>query len=174
MTSKTSLLSPRKRGRKPKHYSEILFELGQRGISITKTRPGEPDPRVSHKVLTFLKYFGRYLGGILTHFLQTGGQQLKCPHCNKILTTSVGLMYHIRLHTGSYFLFLSFAFQFLFFFCNMYIIPLLPKVRNHTPVTCAERALPLLATTTTTSEATAVKSHIDVTSAARCTQQAGV
>jgi hypothetical protein len=27
-------------------------------------------------------------------------QQLKCPHCNKILTTSVGLMYHIRLHTG--------------------------------------------------------------------------
>ena len=43
-------LSPRKRGRKPKHYSEILFELGQRGISITKTRPGEPDPRVSHKV----------------------------------------------------------------------------------------------------------------------------
>ena len=55
-TSKTYLLSPRKRGRKPKHYSEILFELGQRGISITKTRPGEPDPRVSHKVLIFWKY----------------------------------------------------------------------------------------------------------------------
>ena len=31
---------------------------------------------------------------------QGSGQQLKCPHCNKILTTSVGLMYHIRLHTG--------------------------------------------------------------------------
>jgi hypothetical protein len=30
--------SPRKRGRKPKHYSEILYELGQRGISITKTQ----------------------------------------------------------------------------------------------------------------------------------------
>ena len=48
--SPNSALSPRKRGRKPKHYSEILFELGQRGISITKTRPGEPDPRISHKV----------------------------------------------------------------------------------------------------------------------------
>ena len=48
--SPNSPLSPRKRGRKPKHYSEILFELGQRGISITKTRPGEPDPRISHKV----------------------------------------------------------------------------------------------------------------------------
>ena len=121
-TSKTSLLSPRKRGRKPKHYSEILFELGQRGISITKTRPGEPDPRVSHKVLIFWKYFGRYLGGILTHFLQTGGQQLKCPHCNKILTTSVGLMYHIRLHTGAFILFLSFPFLFL------YISPFLHSV----------------------------------------------
>ena len=33
-------LSPRKRGRKPKHYSEILYELGQRGISITKTGAG--------------------------------------------------------------------------------------------------------------------------------------
>lgn len=79
-----SALSPRKRGRKPKHYSEILFELGQRGISITKTHKpnqvtGRETESVSHK---------------------TGGQQLKCPHCNKILTTSVGLMYHIRLHTG--------------------------------------------------------------------------
>ena len=51
--SPNSPLSPRKRGRKPKHYSEILFELGQRGISITKTRPGEPDPRISHKVRSF-------------------------------------------------------------------------------------------------------------------------
>ena len=51
--SPNSSLSPRKRGRKPKHYSEILFELGQRGISITKTRPGEPDPRISHKVRSF-------------------------------------------------------------------------------------------------------------------------
>ena len=50
LNSPHSPLSPRKRGRKPKHYSEILFELGQRGISITKTRPGEPDPRISHKV----------------------------------------------------------------------------------------------------------------------------
>lgn len=82
--SSSSGISPRKRGRKPKHYSEILFELGQRGISITKTqkanqRLGSETGSVSHK---------------------TGGQQLKCPHCNKILTTSVGLMYHIRLHTG--------------------------------------------------------------------------
>ena len=52
--SPNSGLSPRKRGRKPKHYSEILFELGQRGISITKTRPGEPDPRISHKVSCLL------------------------------------------------------------------------------------------------------------------------
>merc|ERR1711892_1264657 len=28
--STPDLLSPRKRGRKPKHYSEILYELGQR------------------------------------------------------------------------------------------------------------------------------------------------
>ena len=40
------MLSPRKRGRKPKHYSEILYELGQRGISITKTQRNQsPPPR---------------------------------------------------------------------------------------------------------------------------------
>ena len=38
--------------------------------------------------------------GSVSH--KASGQQLKCPHCNKILTTSVGLMYHIRLHTGGY------------------------------------------------------------------------
>merc|ERR1719336_1079096 len=35
-------LSPRKRGRKPKHYSEILYELGQRGISITRAPAAQP------------------------------------------------------------------------------------------------------------------------------------
>ena len=54
----TSSLSPRKRGRKPKHYSEILFELGQRGISITKTHKGEGDQRVSHKVSAIKVFSG--------------------------------------------------------------------------------------------------------------------
>eukprot|EP00092_Neocalanus_flemingeri_P032383 GFUD01035208.1.p1 GENE.GFUD01035208.1~~GFUD01035208.1.p1 ORF type:complete len:637 (+),score=103.36 GFUD01035208.1:231-1913(+) len=84
----TNSLSPRKRGRKPKHYSEILFELGQRGISITKTN--KPNQNPGEMVVSE--------SGSVSH--KTGGQQLKCPHCNKILTTSVGLMYHIRLHTG--------------------------------------------------------------------------
>ena len=73
----------------------------------------------------------------------------------------------LLLHTGAYFLFLSFSFRFLdisssfaylcvipfpyvVFLFDLFISPL-PKVRNLTPVTCAERALPLLATTTTTS-----------------------
>lgn len=84
----TNSLSPRKRGRKPKHYSEILFELGQRGISITKTQ--KPTHSQTEMVVSE--------SGAVSH--KTSGQQLKCPHCNKILTTSVGLMYHIRLHTG--------------------------------------------------------------------------
>jgi len=84
----TNSLSPRKRGRKPKHYSEILFELGQRGISITKTN--KPTHNPTEMVVSE--------SGSVSH--KAGGQQLKCPHCNKILTTSVGLMYHIRLHTG--------------------------------------------------------------------------
>lgn len=84
----TNSLSPRKRGRKPKHYSEILFELGQRGISITKTH--KPTHSQTEMVVSE--------SGAVSH--KTSGQQLKCPHCNKILTTSVGLMYHIRLHTG--------------------------------------------------------------------------
>lgn len=84
----TNSLSPRKRGRKPKHYSEILFELGQRGISITKTQ--KPSHSQTEMVVSE--------SGAVSH--KTSGQQLKCPHCNKILTTSVGLMYHIRLHTG--------------------------------------------------------------------------
>jgi len=84
----TNSLSPRKRGRKPKHYSEILFELGQRGISITKTNKPHHNP--NEMVVSE--------SGSVSH--KTSGQQLKCPHCNKILTTSVGLMYHIRLHTG--------------------------------------------------------------------------
>ena len=83
-------LSPRKRGRKPKHYSEILYELGQRGISITKTSKPSPLPASTEMVVSE--------NGSVSH--KASGQQLKCPHCNKILTTSVGLMYHIRLHTG--------------------------------------------------------------------------
>ena len=85
----TNSLSPRKRGRKPKHYSEILFELGQRGISITKTHKPTSHSQTEMVVSE---------SGAVSH--KTSGQQLKCPHCNKILTTSVGLMYHIRLHTG--------------------------------------------------------------------------
>ena len=86
----TNSLSPRKRGRKPKHYSEILYELGQRGISITKTSKPSPLPASTEMVVSE--------NGAVSH--KASGQQLKCPHCNKILTTSVGLMYHIRLHTG--------------------------------------------------------------------------
>ena len=92
----TNSLSPRKRGRKPKHYSEILFELGQRGISITKTskqqqqQQQQPSAHQHEMVVSD--------NGAVSH--KASGQQLKCPHCNKILTTSVGLMYHIRLHTG--------------------------------------------------------------------------
>ena len=89
----TNSLSSRKRGRKPKHYSEILYELGQRGISITKTAralQAQAGPSASEMVVSE--------GGAVSH--KASGQQLKCPHCNKILTTSVGLMYHIRLHTG--------------------------------------------------------------------------
>ena len=101
----TNSLNPRKRGRKPKHYSEILYELGQRGISITKTAksgqgPG-PGPSCSgpgvgpgHNPTEMVVSEN----GSVSH--KASGQQLKCPHCNKILTTSVGLMYHIRLHTG--------------------------------------------------------------------------
>lgn len=94
LPSPSNPLSPRKRGRKPKHYSEILFELGQRGISITKTQKEADQTRANHKVGSMFQASGDHC------FFQTGGQQLKCPHCNKILTTSVGLMYHIRLHTG--------------------------------------------------------------------------
>ena len=87
----TNSLSSRKRGRKPKHYSEILYELGQRGISITKTaRALQAQAGPSEMVVSE--------SGSVSH--KASGQQLKCPHCNKILTTSVGLMYHIRLHTG--------------------------------------------------------------------------
>ena len=85
-------LSPRKRGRKPKHYSEILYELGQRGISITKT--SKPSPVAASQSTEMVVSEN----GAVSH--KASGQQLKCPHCNKILTTSVGLMYHIRLHTG--------------------------------------------------------------------------
>ena len=88
----TNSLSSRKRGRKPKHYSEILYELGQRGISITKTaRALQAQAGPSEMVVSE--------SGSVSH--KASGQQLKCPHCNKILTTSVGLMYHIRLHTGN-------------------------------------------------------------------------
>ena len=90
----TNSLSSRKRGRKPKHYSEILYELGQRGISITKTAralQAQAGPSASEMVVSE--------SGSVSH--KASGQQLKCPHCNKILTTSVGLMYHIRLHTGA-------------------------------------------------------------------------
>ena len=94
----TNSLSPRKRGRKPKHYSEILYELGQRGISITKTGKGgqgpSPGPGPGHNSTEMVVSEN----GSVSH--KASGQQLKCPHCNKILTTSVGLMYHIRLHTG--------------------------------------------------------------------------
>ena len=88
----TNSLSPRKRGRKPKHYSEILYELGQRGISITKT--SKPSPVAASQSTEMVVSEN----GAVSH--KASGQQLKCPHCNKILTTSVGLMYHIRLHTG--------------------------------------------------------------------------
>lgn len=88
----TNSLSPRKRGRKPKHYSEILYELGQRGISITKTSKPSPVPSSQSTEMVVSE------NGSVSH--KASGQQLKCPHCNKILTTSVGLMYHIRLHTG--------------------------------------------------------------------------
>ena len=84
-----------------KHYSEILYELGQRGISITKTAKGgqgpSPGPGNSlpgHNPTEMVVSEN----GSVSH--KASGQQLKCPHCNKILTTSVGLMYHIRLHTG--------------------------------------------------------------------------
>ena len=89
----TNSLSPRKRGRKPKHYSEILFELGQRGISITKTSKQQQQQPSAHQHEMVVSD-----NGAVSH--KASGQQLKCPHCNKILTTSVGLMYHIRLHTG--------------------------------------------------------------------------
>ena len=106
----TGAVSPRKRGRKPKHYSEILYELGQRGISITKTgagrqpggggcggtAPGPPPTAAAHTPGEMVVSEN----GSVSH--KASGQQLKCPHCNKILTTSVGLMYHIRLHTGGY------------------------------------------------------------------------
>ena len=97
----TNSLSPRRRGRKPKHYSEILYELGQRGISITKTKQQQQAGQTS------IGAAGQHGSsremvvsdtGAVSH--KASGQQLKCPHCNKILTTSVGLMYHIRLHTG--------------------------------------------------------------------------
>ena len=103
----TNHLSPRKRGRKPKHYSEILFELGQRGISITKTAKGNhggpiaPPPSAAphgHPPCHAPNEMVVSENGSVSH--KASGQQLKCPHCNKILTTSVGLMYHIRLHTG--------------------------------------------------------------------------
>jgi len=90
-------LSPRKRGRKPKHYSEILQELGQRGISITKTqRPGSPGGFPPLQLINQSHLQPHHE----QNTKQGGGQPLQCPHCNKILTTSVGLMYHIRLHTG--------------------------------------------------------------------------
>ena len=100
----TNSLSPRRRGRKPKHYSEILYELGQRGISITKTKQ-QQQQHAGH--LGSGSAGGQHSSsremvvsetGAVSH--KASGQQLKCPHCNKILTTSVGLMYHIRLHTG--------------------------------------------------------------------------
>jgi len=85
MMTKSS--KPNKRGRKPKHYNDILFELGQRGISITRANPLENMPAMGKQPL-------------LTGPKVGTGQQHNCPHCNKVLTTSVGLMYHIRLHTG--------------------------------------------------------------------------
>lgn len=140
-------LSPRKRGRKPKHYSEILYELGQRGISITKTHKmaaaaaassqqqlhhqqqqqqlhhnsfhhhhhqqqqqyrrdfvlgppsSSPSPLPNH-IPPSPALEGGAAAAVASHSKPGSQQQLKCPHCNKILTTSVGLMYHIRLHTG--------------------------------------------------------------------------
>ena len=60
-------------------------------------------------------------------------------------------MYHIRLHTG------------MWKFCSKTLLACSPlpllQVRNLTPVTCVVRALPLPATTTIISEATAGKSH---------------
>ena len=117
-------LSPRKRGRKPKHYSEILYELGQRGISITKTGAGRQQggggcggPAPGHVPAAAAHTPGEMVvseNGSVSH--KASGQQLKCPHCNKILTTSVGLMYHIRLHTGGY--------------CNAHIISKVTQI-NH-------------------------------------------
>lgn len=98
-------MSPRKRGRKPKHYSEILFELGQRGISITKTNRNElpngpPMPRGGGPGHHGHQHPKTPLINDPTGLNKQGNQSLQCPHCNKVLTTSVGLMYHIRLHTG--------------------------------------------------------------------------
>ena len=110
----------RRRGRKPKHYSEILYELGQRGISITKTKQEQAGVSSGAPVNSGHEMVVSDSGSV-SH--KTSGQQLQCPHCNKILTTSVGLMYHIRLHTGNDFnknIFLCLL-QFKYFFLNFEI-----------------------------------------------------
>ena len=134
----TNSLSPRKRGRKPKHYSEILYELGQRGISITKT--SKPSPVAASQSTEMVVSEN----GAVSH--KASGQQLKCPHCNKILTTSVGLMYHIRLHTGQSHLLSLQSVNFSDF-----------QVKSHIPVTFVVKVLPPPVIITTTSGLTVEK-----------------
>ena len=144
----------RRRGRKPKHYSEILYELGQRGISITKTKQEQAGVSSGAPVNSGHEMVVSDSGSV-SH--KTSGQQLQCPHCNKILTTSVGLMYHIRLHTGNDFnkyIFVPLTIQIFFSKTLKYF-----QVKNRILVKFAAKALPHLVTITTTSDLTAARNH---------------